>query len=257
MHLIFLGTGTSYGVPYVGCDCGVCTSEDSRDKRLRASVLVSSGETQILIDTTPDLRQQLLREKVRHLSGVLWTHSHNDHIIGLDDIRPLSDKLGYIDGWANADTLEHLQQVFPYALQEGREHGGFPRVNGNVLQPRQEIEIGGIRVTAIPIRHGRREIFAYRFQAKNKVLIYATDCSHIPDESRDLMQDADVLILGALRHAPHIGHFSLSQALEEVEKLKPRKAFFTHIAHDLEHETINADLPPNVALAFDGLKIEI
>jgi len=257
MQLSFLGTGTSYGVPYVACDCDVCTSENPRNKRLRASILVESGETCILVDTTPDLRQQLLREKVRHLTGVLWTHSHNDHIIGLDDIRPLSDRHGYIDGWANADTLEHLQHVFPYAFHPGRDHGGFPRVNGNVLQARGETEIGEIHVTAIPIRHGRREIFAYRFQAENKTLIYATDCSHIPDESRDLMRDADVLVLGALRHTPHIGHFSLAQALEEIENLQPRRALFTHIAHDLEHESTNAALPPNVELAFDGLKIEI
>lgn len=257
MKLTFLGTGTSYGVPYVGCDCDVCTSENPCNKRLRASVLMESGETRILVDTTPDLRQQLLREKVRLVSGVLWTHSHNDHIIGLDDLRPLSDRQGYIEGWTNEATLEHLQHVFPYALHEGREHGGFPRVSAKALAPREEIQIGEIGVTAIRIRHGRHEIFAYRFRAENRTLIYATDCSYIPDESRDLMKNADVLVLGALRHEPHIGHFSLSQAVGEVADLQPRRALFTHIAHDLEHEATNATLPENVKLAFDGLRIEL
>lgn len=258
MKLTFLGTGTSYGVPFVGCDCVVCRSDDAHDKRLRASILVESDDeapTRLLIDTTPDLRQQLLRAGVDWVSAVLWTHSHNDHIIGLDDVRPLCDRAGYIDGYGNADTIAHLNRVFDYIFEPGRTHGGFPRMTGHVLQPGQSLERGDIRVKAIPIMHGRRAIFAYRFDAGGRSVVYATDCSHIPDESRAMMRGADVLVLDALRHKEHPAHFSVGQALEVVADLRPGRAFFTHIAHDLEHSATNAALPDGVQLAYDGQSV--
>ena len=266
MKVTFLGTGTSYGVPFVACDCAVCTSSDSCNKRLRASVLVdvaaeNEGEngassTRILIDTTPDLRQQMLRENVRSLSSVLWTHWHNDHIIGLDDLRPICNHIGYIPGYADAETSEHLQRIFGYAFVPDQE-ANLPRVTLRTLAPFEAVEVGNARVTPIPIRHGRRTIFAYRLESAHRVLVYATDCSQIPDESRELMKNADVLILGALRRQPHPAHFSLSEALQEAEALGAKRAFFTHIAHDLEHDETNATLPHHVRLAFDGLSVEI
>ena len=257
MKLTFLGTGTSYGVPYVGCECAVCRSADARDKRLRASILVETAATRLLVDSTPDLRAQLLRADVASLSAILWTHAHNDHIIGLDDIRPLSDRCGYVPGYGDADTIAHLQRVFDYVFLPGRAHGGFPRATAHILAPRQSFAVGDIGVTAIPIRHGRREIFAYRFEGGERVLVYATDCSQIPDASWELMRGADVLVLDALRHHEHPAHFSVAQALEAVERLAPRRTFFTHIAHDLAHEATNATLPPGVALAHDTLSIEM
>ena len=257
MKLSFLGTGTSYGVPYIGCDCAVCQSSDARNMRLRASILVEDDATRLLVDTTPDLRTQLLRAEVTSLSAILWTHLHNDHVIGLDDIRPISDRVGYIDGYADRETMARLKTVFDYVFVRERAHGGFPRASDHLLEPRQSVQLGAFKVTAIPIMHGRREIFAYRFENDDKILVYATDCSHIPDASWELMEGADLLVLGALRHREHPTHFTLNQALEAVERLQPRRALFTHIAHDLDHESTNATLPPNVELAYDGLSVEV
>jgi phosphoribosyl 1,2-cyclic phosphate phosphodiesterase len=149
---------------------------------LRASILVeaSEGAIRVLVDTTPDLRTQLLRADVSQLSAVLWTHSHNDHIIGLDDLRPVTDRHGYIPGYANAETVAHLQRVFDYVFIPNREHGGFPRLNAHIMEPRQTIDVKNLRITAIPILHYKRDIFAYRFETDSGVLVYATDCSHIP-----------------------------------------------------------------------------
>jgi phosphoribosyl 1,2-cyclic phosphate phosphodiesterase len=257
MKLTFLGTGTSYGVPYVACDCSVCTSDDPNNKRLRSSILVQAGETRILVDTTPDVRQQLLRAHVDFISAVLWTHAHNDHIIGVDDLRPLSDRQGYIPGYANADTIAHLRHVFEYVFVEGREHGGFPRVAPQVLSSFETFAIGQITVTALPIFHGQREIFAYRFECAGRVLVYSTDCSFIPDETKAAMRKANVLVLDALRHREHHAHFTVEQAVRAVEELSPRQALFTHIAHDLDHHATDADLPLHVSMAYDMMEIEI
>ena len=263
MKLTFLGTATSYGVPFVACDCAVCTSTNPRNKRLRSSVFVETSSTRILIDTTPDLRAQLLRENIRDISAVCWTHAHNDHIIGLDDLRPICNKIGYVPAFANADTLGNLQRIFGYAFVPNQE-ANFPRITPHILEPLETVEIGDIRITALPISHGKLPIFAYRLEtfnqpekAANRVLVYATDCSHIPDASRDLMTNADVLVLGALRHNPHPAHFTVQEALREVKLLQPQRTFLTHIGHELEHDETNASLPSNVQLAFDGLNVEI
>ena len=172
-------------------------------------------------------------------------------------MRPISDKVGYLQGYADETTAENLRRTFGYALQEDCENGGVPRVKLRVALPLETFEVGDIRVTPIPILHGQHPIYAYRLQAANRVLVYATDCSHIPDSSRDAMRDADILVLDALRHKPHPTHFSVSEALREIELLQPRRAFLTHIAHDLDCDIDNAKLPPNVQLAYDGLRIEI
>ena len=267
MKLTFLGTGTSYGVPYIGCTCMVCRSDDPRNKRLRCSILVEGDEvddaddglprTRILVDTTPDLRQQLLRAGISRVSAVMWTHSHNDHIIGLDDIRPLCDRVGYINGYAGEDTLDHLKRVFEYIFVQGRDHGGFPRMTEHEITPRQTVVLGDVQVKAIPIQHGRREIFAFKFMGRGKSIVYATDCSGIPDSSWSLMQGADVLILDALRHREHPTHFSLDQAVSAINRLRPGRAYLTHMAHDLDHESTNELLPSGVELAYDGLTVEL
>ncbi|HEX8552846.1 MAG TPA: MBL fold metallo-hydrolase [Abditibacteriaceae bacterium] len=257
MTIRFLGTGTSYGVPLVGCDCAVCTSTDARDKRLRASIFVENGDTRILVDTTPDLRQQLLASGVRSISTVLWTHAHNDHVIGLDDLRPISDFGGYIPGYAREDTLAHLRNIFSYVFVEGREHGGFPRVTPHVARANEAFQIGSIQVTPLEISHGRLTIFAYQFEADGKRFVYSTDCSQIPDESRETMRGCDLFVVDALRHRTHPTHFSVEQALEEVEKIAPQRTFFTHIAHDLAHAETEAMLPSNVRLACDGLNLQL
>ena len=259
MRLRFLGTGTSYGVPYIGCECAVCTSDDPRDKRLRASILVEEkGENPpLLVDTGPDFRAQMLRAKIQKLGAVFWTHSHNDHIIGLDDVRPLTDRNGYLNGFCDAKTTERLQKVFDYCFVQEREHGGFPRVTPHVLEPFQTTKIGGIGVTPLPISHGRAgTIFAYEFEENGARFVYATDCAGIPPKSLNRMKGAQVFIVDALRHAAHPNHFNIEQALEAIEKIGPKRAFFTHITHDLGHAQTEATLPPHVKIAFDDLVLD-
>ena len=257
MKLRFLGSGTSYGVPYIGCDCEVCTSTDARDKRLRASILVEQDDTRLIVDTGPDFRQQCLRAGVKHLDAILWTHLHNDHIIGLDDIRPLSDRQGYIPGYADAATAQRLKTIFDYIFVEGRDHPGFPRVSLHEIEPFETLQFGEIAVTALPIFHGTRPILSYQFARDGRRAVYATDCSAIPDQSLVAMHGCDVFIVDALRHAAHPNHFSLSQALEIIQEIDPARAFLTHLTHDLGHAQTEAELPARVRIATDGLELEI
>jgi phosphoribosyl 1,2-cyclic phosphate phosphodiesterase len=257
MKLRFLGTGTSYGVPYIGCSCAVCRSDDPRDKRLRASILVEDDSTRLLVDTGPDFRQQCLRANVDFVSAVLWTHLHNDHIIGLDDIRPLSDRQGYINGYGDAPTMTRLGQIFDYVFVQGRNHGGFPRVAPHIIEPFETLRFGTIEVTPLPISHGNRAILAYEFQKDARRLVYATDCSYIPPQSMERMRGCDIFIVDALRHTAHPNHFSLSEALGACETIMPERAFFTHITHDLGHEETEATLPDNIKIAYDGLELTL
>ncbi len=262
MTIRFLGTGTSYGVPYVGCDCAVCRSTDPRDKRLRASVLVEEASeqvvTRLLVDTGPDFRQQMLRAGVGHLTAILWTHSHNDHIIGLDDVRPLSDKQGYIPGYSDARTFERLNNVFDYCFIQNREHGGFPRVTPHTVQPLQTLHFDALAATPLAISHGRAgEIFAWEFVAPTGRFVYASDCAAIPEASLERMHGCDVFVVDALRHTEHPNHFNITQALEAIEKINPKRAFFTHVTHDLGHAETEANLPDRVRIAYDGLELTI
>ncbi len=262
MTIRFLGTGTSYGVPYVGCDCAVCRSDDPRDKRLRASVLVEDATeevvTRLLVDTGPDFRGQMLRAGVGHLSAILWTHAHNDHIIGLDDVRPLSDKQGYISGYCDARTRERLEKVFDYCLVQDREHGGFPRITPHTVEPFQSLQFGALQVTALPISHGKAgEILSWSFAGPTGRFVYASDCAAIPDDSLAAMHGADVFVVDALRHAEHPNHFNVAQALEAIERINPKRAFLTHITHDLAHAATEETLPERVRVAFDGMEVEV
>jgi phosphoribosyl 1,2-cyclic phosphate phosphodiesterase len=257
MKVTFLGTGTSYGVPFVACDCAVCRSDDPFNKRLRCSILVEDDDTRLLVDTTPDLRQQMLRADISSLSAILWTHAHNDHIIGLDDIRPISNRVGYIDGYGDQTTIEHLQQLFGYVFEQNREYPNFPRVTPHIVAPGESLTFGRFKVTAFALMHGKREITGYRFENDGRTFVYATDCSAIPDASWPYFANSDVTVLDALRHEAHPTHFNIAQALEVVEKTRPGRALFTHIAHDLDHRITNSELPESVQLAFDGQIIEL
>ena len=258
IEITVLGSGTSVGVPTVGCSCGVCLSDDPRDKRLRPSILVtfSAGETRrrVLIDTTPDLRQQALSAGLNGLDAILYTHAHADHIMGLDDIRPFNyGRKEPIPVYARADTMQALKRVFPYAFAGEATHpGGVPRVTAHEID-NAAIELFGVPFQPIPIQHGPREIVGYRFGDA----AYLTDHSDIPDSSLPLLRDLDVLFLDALRREPHPMHTTVEGALAWVEQLRPRRAFFTHICHDLAHEETNADLPSHVRLAHDGLQIQV
>jgi phosphoribosyl 1,2-cyclic phosphate phosphodiesterase len=251
---VFLGTGTSHGVPMIACDCAVCTSTDPRDKRTRTSIAVDVGDgVVVLVDTTPDLRAQALREGLRRVDAILYTHGHADHVFGLDDVRrytAMSRRPMPI--FARADTLAEIRVRFGYALGGDNPDGGErPRlalwtIGGPFC-------IGGQEIVPVPIMHGRREILGFRIGA----LGYLTDCSGIPDASLALLEGIEVLVLDALRRRPHPTHFCLDQAVDMAGRIGARQTYFTHIAHELGHADTCAGLPPGMALAYDGLAIEL
>ena len=253
-----LGSGTSVGVPTIGCPCAVCHSEDNRDKRLRPSILVTYPDgiqqRNVLIDTTPDLRQQALSAGLTRLDAILYTHAHADHIMGLDDVRPFNyGRRERLPVYGTAETLKSLKRVFSYAFEGTAAHaGGLPRVAANLLDG-QPVDLFGLSFLPVPIMHGPKMIVGFRFGRA----AYLTDHSDIPRSSLKLLRNLDVLFLDALRREPHPMHSTVDQALAWVEELKPKSAYFTHICHDLPHAETCASLPPNVELAYDGLRIEV
>jgi phosphoribosyl 1,2-cyclic phosphate phosphodiesterase len=250
--LTVLGSGTSMGVPTVGCDCEVCHSTDPRDRRTRPSVLVEYDGRTILIDTTPDFREQAIREQIRHIDAVLYTHAHADHVLGLDDLRPLSyrHKPNKLPLYARPEAAEFLRNMFRYIFDADYKFGGLAQVE---LRPIQgPLDLFGARFEPVTVIHGETEIYGFRFGSA----AYLTDHSGIPEASFARLQDLDVLFLDALRHKPHPTHSTVENSLRIVERLKPKRAFFTHICHDLPHAATNASLPPNAQLSYDGMKLD-
>jgi phosphoribosyl 1,2-cyclic phosphate phosphodiesterase len=250
--LTVLGSGTSMGVPTIGCDCAVCCSPDPRDQRTRPSILVQFEGRSILIDSTPDFRAQAIREHIRHLDAVLYTHTHADHILGIDDLRPLSyqHKPNKLPLYAKPEAAEFIRTMFRYIFDANYKYGGLPRVELNSITG--PVELFGARFEPVPVIHGEAEIYGYRFGSA----AYLTDHSEIPEASYAKLADLDVLFLDALRHTPHPTHSTVEKSLSIVERVKPRRTFFTHICHDLPHEQTNAALPANVRLSYDGMKLE-
>jgi phosphoribosyl 1,2-cyclic phosphate phosphodiesterase len=259
--LTFLGTGTSMGVPTLGCACAVCTSADPRDRRSRPSVMVSfiDPEAQsprvVIIDTGPDFREQALRCGVTRVDAVFYTHAHADHILGMDDLRPLSfaaaKRSGPIPLFATPDTIAILKRIFDYTFSPDATYINRPRVE---LRPVADHNlVYGADFIRIPVMHGDLEISGYRFGSA----AYLTDVSAIPDASLRLLEGLDVLVLSALRHAPHPNHTTVAQALDWSRRIGARQTWFTHIAHDLGHEQTNSTLPENVRLAYDGLSVPV
>jgi len=253
--LLFLGTGTSHGIPVIGCACAVCRSEDPRNKRTRPSILVKFADRHVLVDTSTDFRWQMLANGVPRLDAILFTHAHADHVFGLDDVRRYNDlQREAIPCYATPDTAAILRRTFAYIFEADPPHApgaGWPVVELNEVEG--PFDLFGEGIVPVPIKHGPWDIVGYRVGG----LAYLTDCSGIPDESRPLLADLDVLVIDALRHKPHPTHFSLEEALAEIAALKPRRAFLTHMCHDIEHETVNAALPDGVALAYDGLRVTV
>jgi phosphoribosyl 1,2-cyclic phosphate phosphodiesterase len=250
--LTVLGSGTSMGVPTIGCDCAVCHSQDPRDRRTRPSVLIEYGGRSVLIDTTPDFREQAIRENIRKLDAVLYTHTHADHLLGIDDLRPLSflHRPNKLPLYAHPDAAAFIQSMFRYIFDSDYKFGGLPQVEMRPLQG--GLELFGAQFEPITLIHGDAEIYGFRFGSA----AYLTDHSEIPQASLSKLGNLDVLFLDALRYKPHPTHSTVENSLRIVERLRPQRAFFTHICHDLPHEETNAALPENVKLSYDGMKLE-
>lgn len=253
--LTFLGSGTSMGVPTLACQCAVCTSTDAHNRRTRPSVRLEYNEKVVLIDTGPDFHAQALREGVSQVDAVLYTHGHADHILGFDDLRPLSFRHPVaMPVYADEETAETIERIFEYTFRTENRYPTSARVKMHRLEntPGAGVDLFGACFQRIPVTHGRQTITGYRFGAA----AYLTDMSDIPEESLALLEGLDVLILDALRREPHPSHSHLERSIGFVEKLKPKRAYFTHISHDLDHEATNAVLPETIQLAYDGLKLE-
>ena len=250
--LTVLGSGTSMGVPTIGCDCAVCHSSDPRDRRTRPSVLIEYAGRVVLIDSTPDFREQAIRENIRRIDAVLYTHTHADHILGLDDLRPLSyqHKPNKLPLYAKPAAAEFIRNMFRYIFDENYKFGGLAQVELKPLQG--PVNLFGACFEPVPVIHGEAEIDGFRFGSA----AYLTDHSEIPEASFSRLQNLDILFLDALRHKPHPTHSTVENSLSIVERLKPKRAFFTHICHDLPHEETNALLPQGVRLSYDGMKLE-
>ena len=255
MKITFLGTGTSHGIPMIGCDCAVCRSTDPRDRRYRASVAlqINAGKV-ILIDTPPELRLAVIENKISRVDAVLFTHAHADHIVGLDDLRRFNDLIGAtISCYGNERTIKTLRQCFGYAEVPYQQAAMYrPSLQFNIIDA-PSLKIFDIEIIPVPLMHGVDEILGFRIGN----FAYCTDCSGIPEKSLALLEGLDVLVIGALRHEPHPAHFSLSEALEAISQLKPSRAFLTHISHHLPHHATEQTLPENVRLAYDGLVLEV
>lgn len=277
MKVTILGSGTSHGVPIIACDCAVCRSTDPRDRRLRPSVLIDLGDRQaagprvrepgadsssrarlaravryVLIDTSTDLRAQALANDVRSVDAILFTHSHADHVLGLDEVRRFNQvQGGPIPCYGDETTLGEVRRVFAYAFAPPSVGGGVPQLS--LFRIAGPFSLGGVEVVPVPLFHGPRPILGFRIGG----FAYLTDCNSIPDESWPLLRGVRVLVLDALRHRPHSTHFTVAQALDVVSRLGPERTYLTHVAHDLSHAATSAQLPAGVQLAYDGLVLNI
>ena len=253
-ELVLLGTGTSTGVPMIGCDCDVCQSPNPRNKRMRTGVAVYAPDGTFLIDTSPDIRMQLLREQIGVAHAVIFTHGHVDHLFGLDETRLFPHRLGYpLPIYLEESTENTMRGAFGYAFKERPpEAKGWSIPQFDVHRIDEEpFELLGQNIQPVRLLHGRMPVLGFRLND----VAFCTDVSTIPEESWARLEGLDVLILDALREKPHPTHFSIDQALEVVDQLKPKQTWLTHISHSLEHEATNARLPANVQLAYDGLRI--
>jgi phosphoribosyl 1,2-cyclic phosphate phosphodiesterase len=250
MKITILGSGTSTGVPVIGCKCRVCTSEDPRNRRTRASILVQQEGVNVLVDTSTDFREQVLRHGIDRIDAVLYTHAHADHIHGIDDLRCFNVlQENEIPVYADEESLKKLQKYFDYIFCDCGRTGFIPRLKPQLLQ--EELDLFGLKVLSFPLLHGDSVTSGFRFGNA----AYLTDVKKIPEASYARLKNLDVLILDALRYKPHPTHLTLSEALKEVEKIRPKKTFFTHITHDVDYESTRRELPENVELAYDGLTI--
>ena len=251
VELTVLGSGTSLGVPTIGCPCRVCLSSDPRDKRTRPSILLRYNGHAVVIDTGPDFRFQAIRAGLDRLDAVLYTHGHADHVLGLDDTRAFTLNANKsIPIYANQSALRGIRRIFQYAFDGYAPFGGVPSIEDHLITG--PLELFGLEFVPVQVLHGRLEVLGFRFGP----VAYLTDYSQIPESSYELLRGVEIVFLDALRHEPHPAHMTVAEALVEVERMRPKQAFFTHIAHDLGHVETNASLPEHVRLCYDGMQLE-
>jgi phosphoribosyl 1,2-cyclic phosphate phosphodiesterase len=248
LKLTFLGTGTSMGVPMIGCDCEVCSSGDPRDKRTRASLYIETPEASWVVDTGPDFRTQALRERLRTVDAVVYTHSHTDHIMGLDDLRPFCFGSRDLPIHASAETMADLERVYVFAFNGKNRWPGYLRPAPKLIDT---------TITPLPLEHGRTQMFGFLFSRNDEPLVaYLTDCKVAPPATIERIRGVRHLIVDALRHTPHPTHMNIEEALALRAQVGPKRTWFTHLCHDLGHAATEATLPETVRIAYDGLNIE-
>lgn len=257
MELVFLGTGTSQGVPVIGCGCAVCRSEDGRDRRLRTSAMVEVGDVRIVIDAGPDFRQQMLREGIRHLDAILLTHGHTDHVAGLDDVRAFNfvdyPEIHRVDIFAAPYTVQTVLKVFDYAFAQNK-YRGVPEIDLHAIDLSCPFEVKGVEVVPISGRHSRFDVTGYRIGS----LGYLTDFKEIADGEVEKLKGVEVLVVNALRFEPHDSHFCVAEALDLIGRVAPRRAYLTHMSHEIGlYDEAASRLPEGVQFAYDGLRIKI
>lgn len=252
VSLLILGSGTSHGVPMIACDCPVCRSTDPRDKRTRACALVRTPEISLLIDTGPDLREQVLRENIHNVDGVLFTHAHADHVMGFDDLRRYCDKLGgSIPVYGSAETLGNVAKLFHYAFGDAPAGHGYVHAVAHIVEA--AFELGGIRITPLEMRHGRLISTGWMIEREGrKLFAYMTDCNDLPLETRQRLHGVEVLIIDGLRDEPHPSHFTIGEAIEVAHKIEARRTVLTHLTHHKTHAQRTCELPEDVEPAYDG-----
>lgn len=256
MKITFLGTGTSVGIPVIGCDCVVCQSLDSRNRRRRSSLYVEAGGFHIVIDTSLDFREQVLENKVPRIDAVLITHSHADHIFGLDDVRRYNTMQGsMIPVYGSAGTIADLKRIFSYVDQYVPEPGVFrPRLTFNAVAG--AFPAGPVKVEALSVIHGRTDTFGFRLECEGRSVGYVPDCKEMPDGTLDRFKGVDVMILDGLRHRTHPTHLTVEAALSVLGRIGAKRSYLTHICHDIDHEKTQATLVPGIYLASDGMKLD-
>ena len=254
MKITFLGSGTSQGVPVIACLCEVCQSPDFRDKRLRSSVLIQEANLNIVIDSGPDFRQQMLRSGIRHLDALVYTHSHKDHIAGMDDVRGFNfSQKKAIDIYCNDDTLNALKREFYYVFEE-HKYPGVPDVTVNRIEAGTSFSIRDLRILPIQVYHYKMPVLGFRV----KDFTYITDANLIPDSQKELIKGSRVLVLNALRQSEHVSHFSLQQAIDLAKELQAERTYFIHMSHQMGlHAEIEQELPEGMFFSYDGLEIEV